>query len=262
MNVGTRSLLFGYHCFFLHPWFVALGWWKLYGFPWDPRLWVAFFVHDLGYWGKPNIDGPESESHVELGAKIMGRLFDPKNAGLVGKWEIVQEELSSGSSRYNRETQLFEFYAGERTTVAALRWSIPDGCGYYKYVRCGVDDPAQMQRLQRVCDGLNRIGLVPAGYPQNGPLGRWHDFTLYHSRFRARQDGRAISKLCVADKYATALYPTWLALGLLSLSGEIHEARRLTVKGKYADLNADHESVWVWWEGARQYLRVWVKQNK
>jgi hypothetical protein len=21
------------HCFFLHTWFVALAWWKLYGFP-------------------------------------------------------------------------------------------------------------------------------------------------------------------------------------------------------------------------------------
>lgn len=72
MKVGTKSVLFGAHCFFIHPVFVFIAWWKLYGFPWDPRLWVAFFVHDLGYWGKPNMDGPEGKSHVELGAKIMG----------------------------------------------------------------------------------------------------------------------------------------------------------------------------------------------
>ena len=71
MTVGTKSVLYGAHCFFLHPWFVAAAWWKLYGFPWDPRLWVAFFVHDLGYLGKPNMDGPEGERHVELGAQIM-----------------------------------------------------------------------------------------------------------------------------------------------------------------------------------------------
>ena len=76
MTVGTKSVLFGAHCFFLHPWFVALAWWKLYGFPWDPRLWVAFFVHDLGYLGKPNMDGPEGESHPKLGANIMTLWFD------------------------------------------------------------------------------------------------------------------------------------------------------------------------------------------
>jgi hypothetical protein len=80
MKVGTKSVLYGAHCFLLHPWFVAAGWRRLYGFPWDPRLWVAFFVHDLGYWGKPNMDGPEGELHPFLGAKIMGRLFDYRSA--------------------------------------------------------------------------------------------------------------------------------------------------------------------------------------
>jgi len=78
MKVGTKSVLFGAHCFFIHPIFVALAWVKLYGFPFDPRIWVAFFVHDLGYWGKPNMDGIEGETHVELGAKIMHKLFDEK----------------------------------------------------------------------------------------------------------------------------------------------------------------------------------------
>lgn len=78
MRIGTKSILFGAHQFLIHPWFVAWAWWKLYGFPFDPRLWVAFFVHDLGYWGKPNMDGPEGETHVELGAKIMHFLFDPR----------------------------------------------------------------------------------------------------------------------------------------------------------------------------------------
>lgn len=74
MRIGTKSVLFGAHCFFLHPFFVAAAWNRLYGFPFDPRLWVAFFVHDLGYIGKPNMDGDEGESHPEFGAKIM-RIF-------------------------------------------------------------------------------------------------------------------------------------------------------------------------------------------
>lgn len=75
MKIGTKSVLFGAHCFFLHPWFVAYSWYKLYGFPFDPRLWVAFFVHDLGYFGKPNMDGEEGEQHPYWGAFIMGALF-------------------------------------------------------------------------------------------------------------------------------------------------------------------------------------------
>lgn len=75
MRIGTKSVLFGVHQFAVHPWFVAWAWWKLYGFPWDPRLWVAFFLHDIGYLGKPNMDGLAGERHPVAGAIIMGRLF-------------------------------------------------------------------------------------------------------------------------------------------------------------------------------------------
>ncbi|MBF0481301.1 MAG: hypothetical protein HQK81_06295 [Desulfovibrionaceae bacterium] len=77
MKIGTKSLLIGAHQVVLHPWYVAKAWRKLYGFPRDPRLWVAFVVHDWGYWGKSDMDGPEGETHVELGARIMARLFGP-----------------------------------------------------------------------------------------------------------------------------------------------------------------------------------------
>ena len=49
MKVGTKSLLFGAHNIFIHPFLVFIAWWRLYGFPADPRLWVAFIVHDWGY---------------------------------------------------------------------------------------------------------------------------------------------------------------------------------------------------------------------
>jgi hypothetical protein len=75
MRIGTKSVLFGVHQFAIHPWFVALAWWKLYGFPWHPALWLSFFVHDIGYIGKPNMDGVEGESHPETGAAIVALLF-------------------------------------------------------------------------------------------------------------------------------------------------------------------------------------------
>ena len=78
MKIGTRSILFGAHQFILHPLILFVAWWQLYGFPADYRLWVAFFVHDLGYVSKPNMDGPEGETHVEFGARMMGRLFGPE----------------------------------------------------------------------------------------------------------------------------------------------------------------------------------------
>jgi hypothetical protein len=78
MRVGLKSILGGAHCFALHPFFVAWGWAKLYGFPWDPRLWAAFFLHDLGYFKCCEMDGDEGEKHVLLGAKIMSWLFGSK----------------------------------------------------------------------------------------------------------------------------------------------------------------------------------------
>lgn len=75
MKIGTKSVLFGAHAFWIHPFMVAYAWWRVYGFPWDPRLWVAFFVHDLGYWGCDDIDGPEGVEHPTWGATLMLRLF-------------------------------------------------------------------------------------------------------------------------------------------------------------------------------------------
>jgi hypothetical protein len=78
MRVGTKSILFGVHSMFLHPLFVAAAWWRLYGFPYDPRLWFAFALHDAGYLGRSSMEGPGGETHVELGAKIMGAIFGAK----------------------------------------------------------------------------------------------------------------------------------------------------------------------------------------
>ncbi len=74
MRVGTKSVIFGVHSILVHPFFVAWAWLRLYGFPWDPRLWLAFLVHDVGYVGKANMEGSEGQQHVVLGGRIMGWL--------------------------------------------------------------------------------------------------------------------------------------------------------------------------------------------
>lgn len=87
MKIGTRSLLFGAHQFAIHPLFLVAGWWQSYGWSRvaeqsglvvslrDPRLWIVFVIHDWGYWGLPNMDGDEGETHPEWAARVMTRWF-------------------------------------------------------------------------------------------------------------------------------------------------------------------------------------------
>ncbi len=76
MTRGTKSLLFGAHCFFLHPFFVYAAWVKLYGWTFDPRIIVACIVHDWGYRGCEAMDDANGKQHPRVGAKIMHWLFD------------------------------------------------------------------------------------------------------------------------------------------------------------------------------------------
>lgn len=71
MKIGTKSLLYGYHCFFIHPLALLCAWVKLYGWPRDWRIYLAFFVHDLGYWGKSDMDGDSGKNHPYFGARLM-----------------------------------------------------------------------------------------------------------------------------------------------------------------------------------------------
>lgn len=85
MRVGTKSLLFGVHAFWQHPFLVARAWailrrkrpdlfWHRLS---DWRLWASFFFHDIGYLGKPHMDDEEGETHPRLGAMILGHLAGP-----------------------------------------------------------------------------------------------------------------------------------------------------------------------------------------
>jgi len=196
MKVGTKSVLFGAHCFFIHPFFVFAAWWKLYGFPYNPRLWVAFFVHDLGYWGKPNMDGVEGVTHVEFGAKIMHKLFDPLKV------------------RHN--------------------------CDGYPFP------------ITRIYDNY------------------WHDFSLYHSRFYAKKDGKKPSKLCFADKLAICFEPTWFYLIRVNLSGEVHEYMKLAEsrnlagepRSKYETMKLAIKSQKDWFEAVKSYISRWINEHK
>lgn len=86
MKMGTRSILYGAHAFYIHPFFVAWAWWRLFGAKaydsyvgdvkfWSLPLWVSFFVHDIGYWGCAAMDDERGELHPYRGARMVFRWF-------------------------------------------------------------------------------------------------------------------------------------------------------------------------------------------
>ena len=75
MQTGTKSLLFGVHQIFYHPLSVYLAWLELYGFP-NLKETICIVIHDWGYFGKENIDGPEGETHPEWAAKWAHKYLD------------------------------------------------------------------------------------------------------------------------------------------------------------------------------------------
>jgi hypothetical protein len=79
MRMGTKSLLYGAHCLPIHTAMIAIGWRVHHGaWPKDWRIWVTFLCHDLGYWGKRDMDGEDGKLHPMGGARLAARLIAGK----------------------------------------------------------------------------------------------------------------------------------------------------------------------------------------
>jgi hypothetical protein len=174
--MGTKSLLFGAHCVPIHAAMIALAWTKLYGFPTDLRLWAAFILHDIGYAGCPNMDGPEGDDHPVRGALLMGRLF--------------------GRTWHNFTLYHSRFYA-KRHGVAPSRLCIAD-----KYVLA--IEPWWLYLPRVIATGEIREYMTasalkdPRAYPNGVPVSRraWH---------------RAVSEymLCWVEAHRDGTSDTW-----------------------------------------------------
>ena len=191
-----------------------VAWWSLYGFPWDPRLWVAFFTHDLGYVGCRKMDDAEGEKHVEFGARLMHWLFD-------------RPFIKKGAEK----CEWYDTYPG----INCSEWK----CPHCRTKWVSVEAPYCSCQLRFY----------------------WQDFCLYHSRFYAKRDGKLFSRLCVADKLAIVLTPSWLYLPLARASGELQEAMGLTTT-RYAAMNLPSDDPREWHRNVKTYLRKWVEENK
>lgn len=107
MKRGTLSILVGVHQFLWHPFTVWRAWKYLYK---RNPTWielVAIFCHDLGYWGKPDMDGVEGRTHPEGGANLacnivyyVGRLVYKKQSDAVLMSESVRELCLWHSTHY------------------------------------------------------------------------------------------------------------------------------------------------------------------
>ncbi len=118
MKMGTKSLLFGVHQFFIHPIFVFWGWKKLYGWPnWKDLICIV--IHDWGYWGCGDMDGVEGENHSELGAGLAFDYLDNH-----GESEFLDY--------YTLVLLHSRFYAKKmRTTPSKLCWADKLGSALY-----------------------------------------------------------------------------------------------------------------------------------
>lgn len=81
MRTGTKSLLYGGHCIPIHATMIAIGWRIHHGrWPDEWQVWAAFLLHDIGYWGSPEMDGPIGKLHPQRGARAVGRLAALRSA--------------------------------------------------------------------------------------------------------------------------------------------------------------------------------------
>jgi hypothetical protein len=191
--IGTRSVLWGAHCWFIHPWFVALAWWRLFGFPRDYRLWVAFFVHDLGYVGLPNIDGDEGEKHVEWGARLMHDLFDVRwelqrlDAPFPEEVEDLEARIDAGRAKAShRQGDTFWFYV----QVWQTQWR--DLCLYHSrfYAKNAGQLPSRLCMADKLAVALEPWWLY---LPRVLLSGEIHEF-MAHARARGKGDQGQRSK--------------------------------------------------------------------
>lgn len=221
MKIGTKSVLFGVHCWCIHPFMVWIAWIKLYSWTWSIPTITSFFLHDIGYIGKPNMDGKEGELHVELGAKIMHKLFDGWEKGYIEA--VLKKEVDDILFKINTNSD-FKF----------IKITSNDVRGFYD----------------------RRIWVYSRLY-------NWYNFTLYHSRFYAKNNNARYSALCVADKYAFCMYPKWLYMFLASLSGEIYEYMKLTGEGqKYSNSLISGINKDMWYRTCYNAQYNWVMQHR
>ena len=89
----------------------------------------------------------------------------------------------------------------------------------------------------------------------------WSDFSMYHSRYYAKNNGAQPSKLCFADKLSFVVTPRWLYLPAVNATGEIHEYLKNAKKPNQKNWKPV-EGQKVWHQQLCEYMTKWVDEHK
>lgn len=117
MRIGTKSILFGVHQFLWHPITVLLAWRRLYGvWPcWDELIVIVF--HDVGYWGLPNMDGPEGKAHPLKGARAAGRIVGLLRGRKFCWWTYLLAVCHSRDYAKVEGVEVSRLYAADKCSI-------------------------------------------------------------------------------------------------------------------------------------------------
>lgn len=180
LPVGTKSLLFGVHCWFIHPFVVALAWKRLYGWPTDIRIWAAFIVHDWGYWGHTAMDSPEAEQHPVLGARIMHWLFDRR----VFNWKRYNECFRYDDSADECYSEWYDFtlyhsrFLAKKNGAQFSRLCVADKAALYIEPFWFYLFRARMSG--EIYEYLQQQPKMPAGLSQTDQFKWWHAYVVQY----------------------------------------------------------------------------------
>lgn len=97
MRIGMKTLLFGAHQFLIHPYYVRKGWVKMYGNP-PRRMWIAFLIHDWGYWPMKEIDG-DKDYHSYWAALAVAQYNAPLAREMLLHSRFTAKDLGKEPSR-------------------------------------------------------------------------------------------------------------------------------------------------------------------
>ena len=185
MKMGTRSILFGVHQFIWHPLTVALAWRSLYKRWPQWHEWVAIVLHDIGYLGKPDMDGEEGQTHPVTGAHLAGevcRFIEDTGLAFRHPWRSLTDS-AFGFERYlrgmKRRAEVYRLCIGHSRYYAA-KFNVPLS-QLFKADKASIFfDPERFYLLRASASGELKE------YLKNSKLGPFATPSLWFAWYRAK----------------------------------------------------------------------------
>lgn len=165
---GTLSLLIGAHQLVVHPACVVIAFRMLYRCWPTWRQLVCIVIHDWGYIGCPEMDGPCGKRHPELGARIALRLF-----GITAhNWCLYHSRSRAKADGVEPSTLCW----ADKLASALLPW--------WAYLP-GAWLSGELDEYRELADAYWRKTAGRDGVPWSGSHREWHAWMTSYMRQRA-----------------------------------------------------------------------------